>query len=138
MAKIDARLRENVHLLGELLGRTMREQHGDVFFEKIERMREGAKAARRGSSDGARLLGDTLDGLSDDGLLPMTRAFSQFLNLANIAEQYHRVRRRHAGDAPPFEDGVFSELLERLKSEGRDAEFIARQVGRLDIELVLT
>ncbi|HAQ73703.1 MAG TPA: phosphoenolpyruvate carboxylase, partial [Pseudomonas sp.] len=138
MAKIDARLRENVHLLGELLGRTIREQHGDVFFEKIERIRKGAKAARRGSSDGARLLGDTLDGLTDDELLPMTRAFSQFLNLANIAEQYHRVRRRHAGDAPPFEDGVFSELLERLKSEGRDAEFIARQVGRLDIELVLT
>ncbi|WP_313242207.1 phosphoenolpyruvate carboxylase [Stutzerimonas nitrititolerans] len=138
MAKIDARLRENVHLLGELLGRTIREQHGDVFFEKIERIRKGAKAARRGSSDGAQLLGDTLDGLTDDELLPMTRAFSQFLNLANIAEQYHRVRRRHAGDAPPFEDGVFSELLERLKSEGRDAEFIARQVGRLDIELVLT
>lgn len=138
MAKIDARLRENVHLLGDLLGRTIREQHGDAFFEKIERIRKGAKAARRGSSDGAQLLGDTLDGLSDDELLPMTRAFSQFLNLANIAEQYHRVRRRHAGDAPPFEDGVFSELLERLKSEGRDAEFIARQVGRLDIELVLT
>lgn len=138
MAKIDARLRENVHLLGELLGRTIREQHGDVFFEKIERIRKGAKAARRGSSDGAQLLGDTLDGLTDDELLPMTRAFSQFLNLANIAEQYHRVRRRHAGDAPPFEDGVFSELLERLKGEGRDAEFIARQVGRLDIELVLT
>lgn len=138
MAKIDARLRENVHLLGDLLGRTIREQHGDAFFEKIERIRKGAKAARRGSSDGAQLLGDTLDGLSDDELLPMTRAFSQFLNLANIAEQYHRVRRRHAGDAPPFEDGVFSELLERLKEEGCDAEFIARQVGRLDIELVLT
>ncbi|HBB77539.1 MAG TPA: phosphoenolpyruvate carboxylase, partial [Pseudomonas sp.] len=96
MAKIDARLRENVHLLGELLGRTIREQHGDAFFEKIERIRKGAKAARRGSSDGAQLLGDTLDGLTDDELLPMTRAFSQFLNLANIAEQYHRVRRRHA------------------------------------------
>lgn len=138
MAKIDARLRENVHLLGELLGRTIREQHGDVFFQKIEQIRKGAKAARRGSSDGAQLLGDTLDGLTDDELLPMTRAFSQFLNLANIAEQYHKIRRRHASDAPPFEDGVFSELLERLKAEGRSAEFIARQVGRLEIELVLT
>ena len=138
MATIDARLRENVHLLGELLGRTIREQHGDAFFDKIERIRKGAKAARRGSSDGAQLLGDTLDGLTDDELLPMTRAFSQFLNLANIAEQYHQVRRRHAGDAPPFEEGVFSELLDRLKAEGRSAEFIAGQVGRLDIELVLT
>jgi len=54
MAKIDARLRENVHLLGELLGNTIREQHGDAFLEKIERIRKNAKAARRGSADGAR------------------------------------------------------------------------------------
>ena len=57
MAKIDARLRENVHLLGELLGNAIREQHGDAFFDKIERIRKGAKGARRGSADGARLRG---------------------------------------------------------------------------------
>ena len=40
MAKIiDARLRDNVHLLGELLGNTIRAQHGDQFFDKIERIR---------------------------------------------------------------------------------------------------
>ena len=138
MAKIDARLRENVHLLGELLGKTIREQHGDAFFDKIERIRKGAKAARRGSADGAQLLGDTLDGLADDELLPMTRAFSQFLNLANIAEQYHRVRRRHDDDRPPFEDGVLAGLLERLKSEGHGAEFLANQLAGLEIDLVLT
>ena len=138
MAKIDARLRENVHLLGELLGKTIREQQGDAFFDKIERIRKGAKAARRGSADGAQLLKDTLDGLTDDELLPMTRAFSQFLNLANIAEQYHRIRRRHADDRPPFEDGVLSDLLVRLKSEGHGDEFLAEQLGRLEIDLVLT
>lgn len=138
MAKIDARLRENVHLLGELLGNTIREQHGDAFLDKIERVRKGAKGARRGSVDGARLLQETLDGLADDELLPMTRAFNQFLNLANIAEQYHQVRRRRPGEPAPFETGVLGGLLERLKGEGFGQEFLARQVGRLDIELVLT
>ncbi len=138
MAKIDARLRENVHLLGELLGDTIREQHGDAFFDKIERIRKGAKGARRGSADGARLLQETLDGLGDDELLPMTRAFNQFLNLANIAEQYHQVRRRRPGEAAPFEAGALGGLLERLKGEGFGQDFLARQVGRLDIELVLT
>ncbi len=138
MAKIDARLRENVHLLGELLGNTIREQHGDAFLDKIERIRKGAKGARRGSADGARLLQETLDGLADDELLPMTRAFNQFLNLANIAEQYHQIRRRRPGEPTPSETGVLGGLLERLKGEGFGQEFLARQVGRLDIELVLT
>lgn len=138
MAKIDARLRENVHLLGELLGDTIRAQHGDVFFEKIERIRKGAKGARRGSVEGARQLEETLGGLTDDELLPMTRAFNHFLNLANIAEQHHRMRRRRPEESPPFEAGVLAELLERLKVEGFDQAFIARQVAQLDIELVLT
>lgn len=138
MAKIDARLRENVHLLGELLGDTVRAQLGTAFFDKIERIRKGAKAARRGSAEGAQQLAETLDSLDEAELLPMTRAFNQFLNLANIAEQYHSVRRRHAGEPAPCEAGVLPDLLERLKSAGHQPEFLAQQVAQLEIELVLT
>jgi len=138
MAKIDARLRENVHLLGELLGRTIREQHGEEFLRKIELIRKGAKGARQGFADGARLLTETLDSLDEHELLPMTRAFNQFLNLANIAEQYHRMRRRRPDEAPPFEAGVLTDLLQRLLEAGHRGEALARQVSRLDIELVLT
>ena len=138
MTQIDARLREDVHQLGELLGITIRNQHGDAFLDKIERIRKGAKAARQGSAQGARQLSETLDQLDDEELLPVARAFNQFLNLANIAEQYHRVRRRDAGEPLPFENRVFDELLQRLRGNGHDSETLARQVGRLDIELVLT
>lgn len=138
MTQIDARLREDVHQLGELLGSTIRDQHGEAFLDKIERIRKGAKAARQGSADGARQLSETLDGLHDDELLPVARAFNQFLNLANIAEQYHRVRRRGAGEAQPFENRVFDELLQRLRANGHEPEALARQVAELDIELVLT
>ncbi|VFT08472.1 phosphoenolpyruvate carboxylase [Pseudomonas aeruginosa] len=98
MPEIDARLREDVHQLGELLGDTIREQYGPRFLDKIELIRKGAKAARRGSAEGAQQLTATLDGLEEDELLPVARAFNQFLNLANIAEQYHRIRRRRPNE----------------------------------------
>ncbi|MBD9423907.1 phosphoenolpyruvate carboxylase [Pseudomonas sp. PDM15] len=138
MAEIDARLREEVHLLGELLGDTIRNQLGEAFLAKIELIRQGSKAGRKGSSAGEQQLRETLAALSDDELLPVARSFNQFLNLANIAEQYHRIRRRRPDEAQPFDDRVLAELLQRLVAGGHRPEQLARQLGRVDIELVLT
>lgn len=136
MTDIDARLREDVHLLGELLGNTIRDQYGEAFLDKIEQIRKGAKADRRGSP-GAELSA-SLDALSEDELLPVARAFNQFLNLANIAEQYQLIHRRDDAQPAPFEARVLPELLARLLAEGHSADALARQLGRLEIELVLT
>jgi phosphoenolpyruvate carboxylase len=138
MADIDARLREDVHLLGELLGKTIREQRGSEFLDKIERIRKGAKAGRQGSPQGTEQLNSSLDSLADDELLPVARAFNQFLNLANIAEQYQLMRRRDDTQPLPFESRVLPELLERLRAAGQSDDALARQLGKLDIELVLT
>lgn len=138
MAEIDARLREAVHLLGELLGETIREQRGEAFLDKIELIRQSAKAGRQGVSAGEQQLRECLAGLDDDELLPVARAFNQFLNLANIAEQYHRIRRRQPEEGQIFDDRVLAELLQRLVAEGHKPEQLARQLARLDIELVLT
>ena len=136
MTDIDARLREDVHLLGELLGNTIREQYGDGFLDKIEQIRKGAKADRRGSMDAE--LSASLNQLSEEELLPEARAFNQFLNLANIAEQYQLIHRREESQPAPFEARVLPELLARLSAEGHGADSLARQLGRLEIELVLT
>ncbi|MBD8193737.1 phosphoenolpyruvate carboxylase, partial [Pseudomonas fluorescens] len=135
MSDIDARLREDVHLLGELLGNTIREQYGDDFLDKIEQIRKGAKADRRGAGDE---LSTSLNQLQEDELLPVARAFNQFLNLANIAEQYQLIHRRDESQPAPFESRVLPELLARLQSEGHSNESLARQLGRLEIDLVLT
>ena len=141
MSDIDARLREDVHLLGELLGNTIREQYGDDFLAKIEQIRKGAKADRRGAAPD-KAAGDelsaSLNQLQEDELLPVARAFNQFLNLANIAEQYQLIHRRDESRPAPFESRVLPELLARLQGEGHSNESLARQLGRLDIELVLT
>ena len=141
MSDIDARLREDVHLLGELLGNTIREQYGDDFLDKIEQIRKGAKADRRGAIS-EKAAGDelsaSLNQLQESELLPVARAFNQFLNLANIAEQYQLIHRRDESQPAPFESRVLPELLARLQSEGHSDESLARQLGRLEIELVLT
>jgi phosphoenolpyruvate carboxylase len=138
MTEIDARLREDVHELGELLGETIRVHLGDEFLQRVERIRLGAKQGRKTDQAAHDTLLAALHDLPDDQLLPVCRAFNQFLNLANIAEQYHRIRRRRADEPLSFEERCISELLQRLKEAGHDADSIVRHVGELDIELVLT
>ena len=135
MTDIDVRLREDVHVLGELLGETIRQQHGDAFLQKIEDIRHSAKADRRGPGE---QLTSTLADLAEEDLLPVARAFNQFLNLANMAEQYQLIRRRDVGQPEPFEARVLPELLARLKQAGHSNDALARQLAKLDIQLVLT
>ncbi|MQT77682.1 phosphoenolpyruvate carboxylase, partial [Pseudomonas helleri] len=136
MTDIDARLRDDVHLLGELLGNTIRDQYGDAFLAKIERIRQGAKDDRHGTP--GEELSAILDALSDNEVLPVARAFNQFLNLANIAEQYQLIHRRGDDQPQPFESQVLPTLLNRLLAEGHDAHSLAQQLSGLEIELVLT
>ena len=83
-------------------------------------------------------MSSTLADLADEDLLPVARAFNQFLNLANMAEQYQLIRRRDADQSEPFEARVLPELLARLKQAGHGNDALARQLAKLDIQLVLT
>ena len=138
MMQIDARLRRNVHDLGELLGNTIEAHLGTAFLQRIERIRLGAKHGRRADQEGHQALLKELQDLPDDQLLSVCRAFNQFLNLANIAEQYHHIRRFRIDEPLPFEERCLDELIQRLLTHGYTAEHVAAQVSQLDIELVLT
>ena len=52
----------------------------------------------------------------------MTRAFNQFLNLANLAEQYHGIRRAKTDDPRDTVIEEMQSLFERLKAEGITSE----------------
>src|SRR5687767_472624 len=89
-----ASLRDNVRLLGSLLGDTLKEQVGEKLYDTVERVRALSKSARTGSNESFNELTRVLASLPVEEELLVARAFSHFLNLANIAEQHHRVRRR--------------------------------------------
>ncbi|MFP5441065.1 MAG: phosphoenolpyruvate carboxylase [Gammaproteobacteria bacterium] len=135
-----AALRDNVRLLGEMLGETLREHGGAALFDRIERIRRLAVDARAGRADAAALPAE-LAALDGDALLHVVRAFNQFLNLANIAEQHHRVRvRRQAALAcrwPP-EDGTLLALAAATRRAGIAPAQLAAAVRDLSVELVLT
>src|SRR5699024_3975527 len=68
-------------------------------------------------------------------LLPVARAFSQFLNLANVAEQFHTISRQTQHNAGA---GPLSQVFERLKQADINEDRIKAAVAELDIDLVLT
>ena len=117
MTDLQAPLRENVKLLGQLLGNTIRQDLGDAFVEEVEQIRGLAKSARSGEGSVADLI-EALRGLEDSDLVPIARAFSQFLNLANLAEEYHRVRRRRSLVVTKPDPHALDRVLERLLQEG--------------------
>ena len=126
-------LRDDVRLLGEVLGRVLRHHEGDEIFERVEQVREAAKKARTLDSELEhidRLLRD----MPMASALTVARAFAHFLTLANIAEQHHRVHRRrdHARDpARPAAARLRRRDL-RAAATGRRAGRRARRVDPLD------
>ncbi len=136
----DLPLRENIRQLGDLLGQTLREQGGESLFRTVETVRNLAKEARAGSHEAAAQLDQALTGLEDDKIMPVVRAFSQFLNLANICEQHHRVRRSRQWAMDPESEplrGSLQEAFRRLAPVA-DPDQIYQAVVDMQVNLVLT
>ena len=93
----DAPLRDDIRLLGRLLGDTIKAQEGAPVFDVIEAIRQLAVRFRRDNDAEARKqLEQALNRLSRDQTLLVGRAFSYFSHLANIAEDVHVSRTRRA------------------------------------------
>jgi phosphoenolpyruvate carboxylase len=134
-------LRDDVRLLGDLLGETLRARAGEKIFETVERVRALAKRARAGDDTEFLTLAAELSRLSLDDALPVARAFTHFLHLANIAEQHHRTRRRRAYQRDPLarpQRASCRDGFERLLAGGISPERLYEAVCGLRIELVLT
>lgn len=131
---ISRRSRHRVRVLGDLLGETMADQHGTDFLNKIEEIRHLAKDRRENESSEDELR-RVLKALSDDEMTYVARAFNQFLNLANIAEQAETTAERSA----PFpEVSYLKNVFEHLEQDGLEQEAIFDAVSTIRCELVLT
>ncbi|NUN12442.1 MAG: phosphoenolpyruvate carboxylase [Myxococcales bacterium] len=134
-------LRKDVRLLGELLGRLLKEHGGVLLYEKVEQVRRLAKEARAGGKPAFSKLQHVLSELPLEQAYLVARAFYHFLALANVAEQHHRVRRRRHYErdaAATPQRGSCADVFARLLSGGMSADTLFHAVSQQRVELVLT
>jgi phosphoenolpyruvate carboxylase len=122
-------------MLGSLLGRVLVEQEGSDFLEAEEQVRASARRSREvGDPSFVRA---AVRALSPAEQARMLRAFALYFQLANTAEQHHRIRRRHEyareGRLPRESLREAFDLLESVPEDER-----ARRLADVSLELVLT
>ncbi|WP_350338014.1 phosphoenolpyruvate carboxylase [Sessilibacter corallicola] len=128
-------LRENIRMLGRVLGNTISKAHGDEVLEQIEAIRQMSLDSRKGNDDARNQLTQLLASLSDEQMLLVARSFNQFLNLANIAEQYQTITPGE-GSAHAGESSLRAFLI-KAKNDVNPAEFY-KALDDLSIDLVFT
>jgi phosphoenolpyruvate carboxylase len=137
----DARLGEDIRLLGRILGDTIRAYEGEAAFALVEDIRQLAVASRRlEDTDSATRLSRVLDGLSADQAVMVIRAFSYFSLLANIAEDRHHIRRQRdnlregSRPLPSTVRGLFAEA----SGDAAHREEAAKTLAGIRVHAVLT
>ncbi len=115
-------MREDIRLLGAILGDTVREQNGEAVFDLVERARVESFRVRRSEIDRAELA-RMFDGIDIHQAIPVIRAFSHFALLANVAEDIHRERRRavHVAAGEPPQDSSLAATYLKLDAAGLDS-----------------
>ena len=137
----DASLRDDIRLLGRLLGDTVREQNGQATFDVVEAIRQTSVRYHRDDDEPAKLeLEGILNGLDGKLAVEVVRAFSLFSHLANIAEDQHHIRRTRshdiAGHAP--RQGTITHAVKRAIEQGISSEDIRSFFVNALISPVLT
>ena len=132
-------LRDDVRMLGEMLGETLRERGGPDLLDLVERVRALSKRGRAETAPDLDRLAELLRTLPVSSAVAVARAFSHFLGLANIAEQHHRIRRRRDYQRRGVEPqpGSLEHVLPRLL-ESVTPRALHAAIDALQIELVLT
>ncbi|KWX66679.1 phosphoenolpyruvate carboxylase [Mycobacterium sp. NAZ190054] len=132
-------MREDIRMLGAILGDTVREQNGDEVFELVERARVEAFRVRRSEIDRADMA-KLFDGVDVHLAIPVIRAFTHFALLANVAEDIHRERRRAvheaAGELP--QDSSLAATYLKLDDAELDAAAVAEALVGALVSPVIT
>lgn len=136
----DKPLFDDVRLLGQLLGDTVREQEGETTFELIEAIRRLSVAfQRRADEEAGRNLNSLLKSLSPAETVSVIRAFSYFSHLANLAEDCHNLRQRALQEANEEHiEGSLDHSFDLLAEAGIEHERVVRALGRSWVSPVLT
>src|SRR5262245_56205255 len=137
----DARLRNDIRLLGRILGDTVRDQEGADVFDLVERIRQTSIRFHRDEDRLARReLESILDGMSISETVRIVRAFSYFSHLANIAEDHSNIRqmRSRTGPSGTPQPSVLAQTLAHASVAGVRAADLRKFFGNALVSPVLT
>jgi len=139
-------LRRDVRSLGILLGRVLVEQEGKEFFDVVEKLRQLLTEHREQPvaihnhnliSEARDMIGD----MSVEEAYRVTKAFSIYFELTNLAETNHRKRRRRAARVQAGKttaDGSFRGTLARMKTAGVSADALQKALRKIHVTPVFT
>ncbi|WP_293309629.1 phosphoenolpyruvate carboxylase [Mycolicibacterium sp.] len=132
-------MREDIRLLGAMLGDTVREQNGPAVFDLVERARVESFRVRRSEIDRAEMA-RMFSGVDIHQAIPVIRAFSHFALLANVAEDIHRERRRevHVTAGEPAPASTLAATYRKLDAARLDARTVADELHGACVSPVIT
>ncbi|RMF81207.1 MAG: phosphoenolpyruvate carboxylase [Chloroflexi bacterium] len=131
-------LSADIRLLGNLLGQIIREQEGDAAFDLVEQVRHTAIARRQGDIDKTDELRRIIDETGLDARNVLIKAFGNYFQLINIAEDQQRIRVLRQREA----EGELSESIHaavhQLRDAGETADDVRALLERIRVRLVFT
>lgn len=163
-AERDAPLRHDIRMLGDALGRAIRQHDDPAVFSTVELLRQSCKRLREceealtnapktvEAHATSKKLRDEIAALDQeitrvvadcelDTAIDVIRAFTVYFHLVNTAEQHHRSRRRfvyEASNLSSAQRGSLGALIAFFQRNKLDAVNIQQMLHQLSIELVFT
>src|SRR5210317_2010663 len=136
----DQTLRDDVRMLGTLVGDLIREQGGEDLFEFVENARLRSIRRRENNELEGEELAALVENLDPDTAIQVIRSFSTYFQMVNTAEKVHRIRRRreYLRDVEGYQPGGPEDTLIRLKANGMTADELQNLLNSMRIEPMFT
>jgi phosphoenolpyruvate carboxylase len=136
----DIPLREDVSLLGSLVGKMLVDQHGQGLLDLVELVRKASIRKRESGQENSGELETLLGRLGSEQVAHLIHAFATYLRAVNLAEKVHRIRRRRVYQRAQAEAqrGSLEAVMGELKLQGYDPESVADEISALNIHPVFT
>ncbi len=131
-------LSADIKFLGNLLGKVIREQHGTSAFDLVEYVRANAKARRKGDAFATATLASAIENLDLEHKRILIKAFSNYFQLINIAEDEQRIRVLRQRETQGRADESIEEAIYAMSQSGVPVEQMRALLDRLCARLVLT
>ena len=139
----DRPLRQDVSLLGSMVGEMLVDQHGQALLDVVERVRKAAILNREfpdAQDNSQKELEKILEDLEDPQVKRLIHAFSTYLRAVNLAEKVHRIRRSrtYQRDQAAPQPGSLEAVMAALKEAGLSADELGNEIAALRIHPVFT